>query len=141
MRQSGLNLLVDLAKAKLQWGRSGLQARTDFLQKYPNTTLVVVAAVVEAQNSIWADSKTAAAKFAEFAQIPLDRATTAIEAFKLHGSRSMMFTEEAFKAPKEVLVAVNPAIASVDVTKAFDLSYLNKLKEIGFYEKYSIPLN
>ncbi|HEV8534438.1 MAG TPA: ABC transporter substrate-binding protein [Candidatus Limnocylindria bacterium] len=141
MRQAGLNLLVDLKKAKLQWGRSGLQARTDFIQKYPNTVLVAVASVVEAQNSIFADPRTAAQKFSEFAQIPLDKATTAIDGFLQHGDRSMMFTEEAFKAPKEVLAAVNPAIANVDVTKAFDHSFLNRLKEIGFYEKNNIPLN
>lgn len=141
MKALGMNLLVDLAKAKLPWGRSGLQARTDFLQKNPNTVLVVVASVLEAQNSMWADPKTAAAKWAEFARVSPEKATQAIEDFTKVGARSMLFTEEAFKAPKETLAAVNPAIASVDVTKAFDLSFLNKLKEIGYYQKLGIPLN
>ena len=32
-------------------------------------------------------------------------------------------------------------MASVDVTKAFDLSYLNKLKDMGFFTKNNIPLS
>jgi hypothetical protein len=47
----------------------------------------------------------------------------------------MRFTDDAFKAPKEVLATVNPAVANVDVTKAFDLIFLKKLEDIGFYKK------
>jgi NitT/TauT family transport system substrate-binding protein len=135
----GMNYVVDLGKAKVQWGRSGLMARTDFIDKNPNTTLVVVAAALEAQNSIWADTKTAAAKFAEWTQTPVANATTLINDFLTYGTRSMMFTQDAFTAPREVLASVNPAVANVDVTKAFDLSFLKKLQDIGFNAKNAIP--
>ncbi|HEV2011873.1 MAG TPA: ABC transporter substrate-binding protein [Candidatus Limnocylindria bacterium] len=141
LRAAGLNLLADLAKAKVQWGRSGLAVRTDFIAKNPNTVLVVVAAALEAQNSMWTDPKTAAAKFAEFAQAKPDEATAAINDFLPIGDRSMRFDAEAFKAPRDVLAAVNPAVANVDVNKAFDLTFLNKLKDNGFYTKNNIPLN
>ena len=49
MKAAGLNLIVDVTKGG-QWGRSGLMARTDFIQKNPNTVLNVVAAAVRAQN-------------------------------------------------------------------------------------------
>lgn len=139
MRDLGLNLLLDLSKAKLQWGRSGTQTTVANLAKYPNTTLVVVAATLEAQNSIWKDPATAAAKFAEFAQIKPEAARALIDDFQNYGSRSMTFTEDAFTAPREVLGTQNPAIANVDVTKAFDLSFLKKLQEIGFYTKIGAP--
>ncbi len=139
MRDLGLNLVLDLSKAKLQWGRSGLQAKADFIAKNPNTTLVVVAATLEAQNSIWKDPATAATKFAEFAQVKPEDAKKAIDDFQGYGSRSMTFTEDAFKAPRDVLGAVNPAMANVDVTKAFDLSFLKKLQDIGFYTKIGAP--
>jgi ABC-type nitrate/sulfonate/bicarbonate transport system substrate-binding protein len=135
----GMNVLIDLGKAKVQWGRSGLMARTDFLSKYPNTTLVVTAAVLEAQNSIWTDTKTATAKFTEWTQMPAANAATLINGFLSYGSRSMVFTEDAFKAPRDVLASVNPAIANVDVTKAYDLSFLKKLQDMGFYAKNNIP--
>lgn len=137
----GLNVVFDLSTAKLQWGRSGLMARADFIAKNPNTVLAVAAATLLAQNSMFADTKTATAKFAEFAQLKPDAAATAVNAFLGYGTRSMMFTADALVAPRDVLATVNPAVANVDVTKAFDLSFLNKLKDTGFYAANKIPLN
>ena len=137
----GLNIVFDLSTAKLQWGRSGLQARADFIAKNPNTVLAAVAATLLAQNAMFTDTKTATDKFAEFAQLKPDAAATAMNAFLGYGSRSMLFTADAFIAPRDVLGTVNPGMANVDVTKAFDLSFLNKLKDSGFYAKNGIPLN
>jgi ABC-type nitrate/sulfonate/bicarbonate transport system substrate-binding protein len=134
----GLNLLIDITKTG-QWGRSGLMARVDFLAKNPNTMLNIVAAVVRAQNTMFTDPKTASAKFAEYTQAKPADADLAISLFPNYGLRSMIFTAEAFQAPRDVLAAVNPAVANVDVTKAFDLSFLQKLQDNGFYAKYSIP--
>ncbi|HET8568840.1 MAG TPA: ABC transporter substrate-binding protein [Candidatus Limnocylindria bacterium] len=141
MKDQGFNLVFDLSTAKLQWGRSGLQGKADFIAKNPNTTLVVVAATLEAQNSIWKDPATAATKFAEFAQIKPEDARKAIDDFQGYGSRSMQFTEDALKAPKEVLSTQNPALAGVDLSKAYDLSFLKKLVEIGFNAKIGAPTN
>lgn len=141
LKPLNFNIVFDLSKSKLQWGRSGLEARTDFIAKNPNTVLAVVAATLLAQNSIFTDPKTATAKFAEFAQVKPEAAATSINAFLSYGSRSMMFTADAFTAPRDVLATVNPAVANVDLTKAFDLSFLNKLKDSGFYAKNNIPLN
>jgi NitT/TauT family transport system substrate-binding protein len=139
MKDAGMNLVFNLATAKLQWGRSGLQAKADFIQKNPNTVLVVVAATLEAQNSIWKDPATAATKFAEFAQIKPEVATAAINDFQSYGSRTMQFTAEAFQAPRDVLAAVNPAVKDADVTKAMDTTFLKKLVDIGFNAKIGAP--
>jgi NitT/TauT family transport system substrate-binding protein len=139
MKDAGLNLLIDLSKAKLQWGRSGLMARTDFIAKNPNTVLVVVASALQAQNSIWTDTATATAKFVDWAQVTPAAADNVMKDFLTYGSRSMTFTADAFTSPRDVLAAVNPAVKDVDVNKAFDLSFLTKLKDIGFYEKNNIP--
>jgi NitT/TauT family transport system substrate-binding protein len=139
MKAAGLNLLLDLSKAKLQWGRSGLMAKTDFIAKNPNTVLVVVASTLEAQNSIWTDTKTATAKFVEWAQVKPEQADIVVKDFLTYGSRSMTFTADAFIAPRDVLAAVNPAVKDADVTKAFDLSFLQKLKDNGFYTKIGAP--
>lgn len=135
----GFNVLVDVKASKLPWGRSGLMAKADFIQKNPNTVLVVVASALEAQNSMWTDTKTAITKFSEFAQVSADNATTRVNDFLTYGSRSMLFTDQAFIAPRDTLAAVNPAVANVDVTKGMDLSFLNKLKDIGFYTKIGAP--
>jgi NitT/TauT family transport system substrate-binding protein len=137
----GINVPFDLSTAKLQWGRSGLQARTDFIAKNPNTVLAVVAATLLAQNSMFADTKTATEKFATFAQLKPEAAATAMNAFLGYGSRSMLFTADAFTAPRDVLGTVNPAMLTVDINRCFDLTFLNKLKDSGFYAKNGIPLN
>jgi ABC-type nitrate/sulfonate/bicarbonate transport system substrate-binding protein len=139
MKEAGMNLLFDLSKAKLQWGRSGFMGKADFVQKNPNTVLVAVAAALEAQNSMWTDAATAAKHFAAFAQIKEDVALKSVQDLQKYGSRSMSFTEDAFKAPKEVLATQNPAIANADVSKAYDLGFLKKLQDIGFYKKINAP--
>lgn len=139
LTSAGFNALVDLSKSNLHWGRSGLMARTDFLQKYPNTVLVVVASVLEAQQHMWTDVPTAATKFAAFAQKKPDDATNLVKGFQAYGSRSMSFGQDAFVAPRDVLATVNPAVKDVDVTKAYDLSFLKKLQDIGFYAKIGAP--
>jgi NitT/TauT family transport system substrate-binding protein len=138
LKDLGANLIVDVTKGG-QWGRSGLMARTDFLQKNPNTALNVAAATVRAQNYMFTNNADAAVKFAEWAQQKPDAAANAVKGFLDYGLRSMIFTEEAFKAPQQVLATVNPPVATVDLKKAYDLSYLNKLKDLGFYQKYNIP--
>ncbi len=51
----------------------------------------------------------------------------------------MTWTDDAFQNPKDVLAAVNPAMADVPVTDAFDRSVLENLKAIGFYEANEHP--
>ena len=138
LKAAGLNLIVDVTKGG-QWGRSGLMARTDFIQKNPNTVLDVVAAAVRAQNYMWTNNADAATKFAEWSQQKPDAAANAMKQFPDYGLRSMIFTVEAFKAPQQVLSAVNPPVAGVDLTKCFDTSFLEKLVQNGFYAKYNIP--
>ncbi len=138
---SGFNAVYDESTSKVQWGRSGLMARTDFIAKNPNTVLVVVAAALEAQNLMWTDTANAAAKYAEFSQKKPDEAKTLVEGFKAYGDRSMRFTEEALVMPRDVIAAVNPAMANVDISKTYDLSFLKKLEDIGFYKKIGAPTN
>lgn len=138
LKAVGANLIVDVTKGG-QWGRSGLMARTDFIQKNPNTVLNVVAAAVRAQNYMWTNNADAAVKFADWAQQKPADAANAVKAFLDYGLRSMIFTEEAFKAPQQVLATVNPPVAGVDLKKAYDTSFLQKLVDNGFYAKYGIP--
>ena len=139
MKSQGFNVLFDETKSDLQWGRSGLIAKADFLQKNPNTALVVAAATLEAQTAMFKDQATAAKEFATFAQIAPEKATSLIKEFQSYGSKSMMFTEDALKLPQEVLATQNQSMATVDLKKAYDLGFLNKLKDTGFYTKIGAP--
>ena len=138
LKAAGNNLIVDVTKGG-QWGRSGLMARADFITKNPNTVLNVVAATVRAQNYFWTNNDDAAAKFADASQRKPADAADLVKGFLNYGLRSMIFTEEAFVAPKEVLSSVNPPVANVDLKKCYDLTFLQKLVDGGFYAKYNIP--
>ncbi len=138
LKGAGMNLIVDVTKGG-QWGRSGLMARTDFIQKNPNAVLDVVASTVRAQNYFWTNNADAATKFADWSQRKPADANDAVKAFLDYGLRSMIFTEEAFVAPQQVLSTVNAPTAGVDLKKCYDLSFLQKLQTNAFYTKYSIP--
>ncbi len=141
MIAQGFNGVFDETTSKLQWGRSGLMARADFITKNPNTVLVTVASVLEAQQYMWTNTVEATAKYVEFTQKKPDDAKVAMEGFKNYGSRSMQFTDDALLRPRDVLATVNPAIANVKVSDAYDLSFLKKLESNGFYKKIGAPTN
>ena len=139
MADLGFNFLVDLKKEQLPWGRSGLGVTEEWLAENPNTATVVAASVLEAQNMMWTDPDTAAEHYAEFIQAPLEDAKALIVEFQGIGNRPMTWTDDAFENPKTVLAEVNPDMANVDVTTAFDRSVLQGLQDSGFYEANDIP--
>jgi ABC-type nitrate/sulfonate/bicarbonate transport system substrate-binding protein len=139
MTDQGFNILVDLEKEAVQWGRSATAVRKDWLAANPNAALVVVASILEAQNLFWTQPDTVAENFAEFNQITLEKAQALVEDFQRIGDRSMTWEDESFENPKRVLAAVNPDMASVPVSDAYDRSILAKLQEIGFYDKIGSP--
>lgn len=134
-----LNAVFDETTSKIQWGRSGLMARADFIAKNPKTVQVVVAAVLEAQNYMWTNTAEATVKYIEFSQKKADDAKLVMEGFKSYGSRSMQFTEDALILPRDVLATVNPAVANVKIADAYDLSFLKNLETNGFYKKIGAP--
>jgi len=139
MKSEGFNILVDLTKQPIQWGRSALSFRKDWAQAHPDTVLNVVAAALEAQNMMWSDPQTAAKDYASFVQQDMSFATQQIQDFQNVGNRTMMWNEDAFANPQQVLETVNPDVKNVDVTTAYDMSYLQQLKDMGFYDKLGIP--
>jgi ABC-type nitrate/sulfonate/bicarbonate transport system substrate-binding protein len=136
---AGLNAVTDNKSSGLQWGRSGLGATSDFIQNNPNTVQNAVASVLAAQNYTFTNTDDAAAKFAEYSQQDPANAKKVIEDFVTWGNRSMSWTDDAFNNPKQVLAAVNPAMADVDITKAYDKSFLQKLADMGFYQQIGDP--
>jgi ABC-type nitrate/sulfonate/bicarbonate transport system substrate-binding protein len=139
MVAEGFNFLVDLKQAGTPWGRSGAGVSVEWMASHPNTMLAFEAALLEAQNMMWDDVATAAKNYAEFAQIDLAEAEHLIGDFQEIGNRTMMWSEAAFENPKTVLASVNPDVADVDVTTAYDTSILDQLKAMGVYEKLGVP--
>ena len=136
---AGLSVITDNKSSGKQWGRSGLGATTEFIQANPNTVLDVVASVLAAQNYMFTNTEDAAAKFAEYSQQTPENATSVINDYISVANRGMGWSDEAFTNPQKVLSAVNPQMASVDITKVYDKSFLQKLVDMGFYEQIGNP--
>jgi ABC-type nitrate/sulfonate/bicarbonate transport system substrate-binding protein len=140
VRAAGLNIVASVYQPPVQPFNRGSAAMTrSFLEKYPNTALVAVAALLEAQNKIWADTEATARNYAEWTQTSLDKATALVKDFQTIGNRSLMWTDEAFINQEKVLVALNPDVIDVDIQKAQDKSLLKKLLDTGFYAKIGNP--
>lgn len=139
MIAQGFSILVQLKTAGVEWGRSGMAVRKDWLAKNPNTALVLVASALAAQNMYWTDPDKMAQIYADFNQIDLADAKKQVADFVEIGNRPMTWTDGAFENPKEVLSTVNPDISSVPVADAYDRSFLQKLVDIGYYEKIGSP--
>ena len=139
MEGLGFNFLVNLKEEQLPWGRSGLGVTEEWFAANPNTATVIAASVLEAQNMMWTDADTASEHYAEFTQTSVDEAKALIAEFQTIGNRPMTWTDEAFENPKRVLATVNPDMADVPVTDAFDRTVLQGLMDSGFYEAKGIP--
>jgi NitT/TauT family transport system substrate-binding protein len=139
LKAEGLNVLTDLTKTDLQYATAGLGFRKDWLAKNPNTALRLVASLLEAQETMWAKPDLAAQKYAEFNQSDPAVAKATIDSYVGGGgNRGLTFTKEAFVLPQQVLATVSPNDAQVDLDTVFDLSYLQKLKDMGFDPKAGV---
>jgi ABC-type nitrate/sulfonate/bicarbonate transport system substrate-binding protein len=139
MEALGFNFLVDLKAEALPWGRSGMGVTEEWLAANPNTATVIAASVLEAQNMLWTDLEEAAQYYADFTQSDLELATSLITDFQEIGNRSMTWDEATFENPKNVLATVNPDIADIPVTEAYDTSVLDGLKASGYYDFLGVP--
>lgn len=136
----GINTVIDLSKSDLQYPASSMASPVAFMQKNPNTVLAVVASLLEALNYMIKNPTEASALYAAHAQIPADRALAQVTAVKDFNNPSLKWKKDGFLFTQKVMASVNPAILNVDVEKAYDMSVLQKLEEIGFYKKINSPL-
>lgn len=129
----GLNVLVDLTKANLIYATAGLGFRKDFLASNRNTALRLLAAILVAQETLWANPDLAAEKYVAFNGSDLATAKAAIKTYiEGGGNRGLKFTREAFVLPQTVTSSVNPEVVNVNLDTVYDLSLLDKLDSLGF---------
>lgn len=135
----GFNTVVDLSVSNLQYPASSLAMPVKFIEKYPRTALVMVAALLEAVHVELTDTQSTATLWAAFAQVAPDKALTAVSALPSQLNPSLRWSKEGFLFTQQVMALVNPSITTVDVTKAYDDSFLRTLEEIGFYRRIGAP--
>jgi NitT/TauT family transport system substrate-binding protein len=140
MKALGLNLLIDLSKDKtLSYPAMGIATLRSFAEKYPNTTLILAAALLEGQTILINDLKTSATEWAKFAQVDQAKAEEAIKAIQGQVNPSMMWVDEDFAFTQQTFAKIAPSVMMADIHKAGDHSFLQKLVDIGFYKKIGAP--
>jgi NitT/TauT family transport system substrate-binding protein len=140
MIEQGFAIAVNLKDAAIPFGRSGMSMTEEFIAANPNTALVAVAAVLEAQNTIFADPDSVVPIYQEFTGLEEADAAAQVADFTQIGNRSMMWTEEALVNPQKAIAVINPDIIDVDVADAGNPTFLETLVSNGFYEKIGNPV-
>jgi ABC-type nitrate/sulfonate/bicarbonate transport system substrate-binding protein len=135
----GFNLIIDLSKSDLTYPSTGLGSRVDFVEKNPNTILVLLAAQLEAQQLMIKSPEVVAPKWAEFAQIDGTKALEQVKAAAPQLNASMKCTTQGYAFSQKVLAIIQPSAMMADPAKACDTSFLQKLDDIGFYKKVGAP--
>lgn len=136
----GLNVLVDLTDAHIKYATAGLTVRKDWVKDNQGTVLRMIAAILEAQKTLWDQPDLAVEKYVAFTQTDEATAKAAIDAYiQSEGNKGLRFTQDAFTIPLEVTKSVNPEVDKVDLASVYDLSYLDKLESLGFNDAISFP--
>jgi ABC-type nitrate/sulfonate/bicarbonate transport system substrate-binding protein len=141
LAKSGITPVVDLRTADVQVPGSNIQVRRDFAEKYPNLTLIIMAAVIEAVQTEFTDTKTVAHYYADWAGISDDESMELWQDYldaKLP-QRDLRAYVPGYNLAKEVLADFDPSIAYVDATKAYDGQFIDKLDQLGFLQKLGVP--
>ncbi len=137
----GFTVLVKLPEAASQFAGSNVMVLRSYADKNPNTTLAVAAAVLEATQLPYTDLDTVVKAYAKWAQVDEAEAKANWQAYLDSGiaQRDLRSSVEAYQNARDVLLTVNPDVKDVDLSKAFDGSFLDKLQAMGLYDKLGIP--
>jgi ABC-type nitrate/sulfonate/bicarbonate transport system substrate-binding protein len=133
----GLHKLVNLRDIGERYARTGLVLGEEFIAQNPNTVLRLVAASLEAQNMWLNDSDLGVRVFMEELEVDEAEATINVEP-ALDTNPTGKMSADMFEVQKAALVASNPAIESVNTADVFDVSFLDRLEELGFFAELGI---
>jgi ABC-type nitrate/sulfonate/bicarbonate transport system substrate-binding protein len=120
---------------------ANLMVLRSFAATHPNTTLRIVAAVLEASQLPYTDLATVVGAYASWAQVDETQAKAAVQSYIASGtgSRNLRGAVDAYVATRDALVAQNASVAKVDLTKVFDSSFLDELAARGLYNDLGVP--
>ena len=139
----GFNALVRLRDIKDLPGQPGtsLVVPVDFQKKYPNTTLALVAAQMEAQQWFRDHPDEAADILAKAINVDVTEAKRQIglELEEPWTPKDGHCDPAVMQFAKTVAVAANPSLASVDPLQGCTNEFVDKLKSMGFQKKIGIP--
>ncbi len=136
----GYNVLVDLTKSGVRFGIDGLTLTKAWAAKNPNTILRIIAAQLEAQKAMFTKTPLAVTAFQAYTTVDATVAKASLDQC-LAGlcNKGFGFTKDDFALNRDILATVSPAVKDVDLGVVGDMSYLNKLKDLGFNTEIGWP--
>jgi ABC-type nitrate/sulfonate/bicarbonate transport system substrate-binding protein len=141
LKPLGFNFLSNLTTAKDQfYPRAVVTFRKEWLKQNPNTGLAIMAAVLEAQNAIWADTDKAIQGFMTWAQVT-DKAdaTARVKSFVDTGARDLRWHKSGWVVTRDVLATVSDPVKNLDVAQGYSIELLDKLRDLGFNQAIGLP--
>ncbi len=139
MIAQGFGIATRLKEAGIAYSRAGVMATKEFIAANPNTVLVILAAILEAQNVIFTDPRSVIPYYVAFTGLEEEKAAKQVNNFVLIGNRSLMWTDEALRNAQKALAMVNPDIIDVAVADVGNRTFLETLAANGFYDKIGSP--
>jgi ABC-type nitrate/sulfonate/bicarbonate transport system substrate-binding protein len=140
----GLNILVKLAdQVKAGEGgnpRTSLTFRKDFVEKYPNTVLDLVAMYTEANYAWMHDVDKSAECLSKAEEISLDDAKAEVESVLTEPWRPLdgKCDPAVMDFAKQTLLPENPDLESVNAADACTNEFVEKLADLGFQKQIGI---
>ena len=141
LEPDGIQPLLDMSTdVEIDLPSTPTSLRRDFIEENPNTVLALTAGLLEGMAMLQTDEGTelAVQELTEMAQIDEESARVQVEAFKAVAQYNLRSSPEGYETIQEVTATANPDVADVDVSTAFDYSFLDQLAELGFYEELGI---
>src|SRR5204863_10162684 len=118
LTKAGFNSLVDMSKVGGVVARTSMVVPPAYQDKNPNTTLTVVAVMLEAVNSIKNNMDKVAQQYATEGQIPVEQAKKElVEELSYWSPFDGRCSDDVARTTQGILVKTNPAIANIDPTK------------------------
>ncbi len=143
LNAQGFNSLVRLREIKDLPGQPGtsLVVPVDFMTKYPNTTLALVAAQMEAQQWFRDHPAESAELLAKAINVDVAEARRQIdlELEEPWSPKDGRCEPAVMQFAKTVAVAANPSLASVDPLQGCTNEFVDRLKTMGFQKRIGIP--
>lgn len=140
MEEQGFSIATSVFESKAPFSRSAMSALETFIDANPNTMLVIVASVLEAQNLLWQDPEGQVDFYAEWSTHDIETATELLVGLSEYGNLSLMWTREAFLNAQKAIATVNPDIIEVQAEDAYRTDFVDALAANGFYELIGVPL-
>jgi NitT/TauT family transport system substrate-binding protein len=139
MTAAGFNVLVLGSKMTVGLPQSALVTTQAYMQKNPNTTLAIVAALTEGMHIFLTNETQAEQAAIKFETIDMPTAVANYQG-NLAGWSPIngRTTLDEMKAAQTLFAKTDPTLATVDVSKVFTNQFFDQLQTLGWYQSMGI---